>query len=160
PIIAIQVENEYASYGDDTLYLEFLERTLRSLGIDVLLFTSDNATAGALRSSAPPHLFKAVNFGRDVERHFTEIRAVQATGPLMCAELWLGWYDIWGEAHQQREADDAARTFEEVVKSGASVNLYMFHGGCNFGFRNGAMLNNGCYRAVTTSYDYDAPLDE
>jgi beta-galactosidase len=39
------------------------------------------------------------------------------------------------------------------------VNLYMFHGGTNFGLTSGAN-DKGVYRPITTSYDYDAPLSE
>src|SRR5699024_10912047 len=42
---------------------------------------------------------------------------------------------------------------------GASVNLYMAHGGTNFGFTNGAN-DKGNYRPTITSYDYDAPIAE
>nr|VZI54331.1 unnamed protein product [Spirometra erinaceieuropaei] len=35
---------------------------------------------------------------------------------------------------------------------------YMFHGGTNFGFWNGG--RSGSDAAITTSYDYDAPISE
>ncbi|MGW6837060.1 beta-galactosidase, partial [Streptomyces sp. NPDC054949] len=46
-----------------------------------------------------------------------------------------------------------------LLATGASVNFYMFHGGTNFGFMNGAN-DKHTYRPTVTSYDYDAPLDE
>lgn len=48
-----------------------------------------------------------------------------------------------------------------MLNQSASVNLYMFHGGTNFGFSAGANdggANN--YNVDITSYDYDAPMDE
>lgn len=42
-------------------------------------------------------------------------------------------------------------TIEQVLKMGASVNLYMFHGGTNFGFMNGA-IHFHHYKPVVTSY--------
>ena len=42
----------------------------------------------------------------------------------------------------------------------ASVNIYMYEGGTNFGFMNGANYNLLLYKPIPTSYDYDAPLTE
>ena len=47
-----------------------------------------------------------------------------------------------------------------MLARGYSVNLYMFHGGTTFGFMNGANIDRGRYLPQTTSYDYDAALDE
>lgn len=46
-----------------------------------------------------------------------------------------------------------------MIEAGASVNIYMFFGGTNFGFTAGAnrLLADGCpgeYTADITSYDY------
>ncbi len=42
---------------------------------------------------------------------------------------------------------------------GASFSFYMFHGGTNFGFMNGANYGEK-YEPTVTSYDYSAPLNE
>ena len=49
-----------------------------------------------------------------------------------------------------------------MLAYGASVNMYMFHGGSNFGYTSGAKGNKGAtvFEPHTTSYDYDAPLSE
>lgn len=79
----------------------------------------------------------------------------------MCTEFWNGWFDHWGERHHTRSAYDAVQVLEDILSEGASVNLYMFHGGTNFGFMNGANAAPGPrYQPTVTSYDYDAPLDE
>ncbi len=77
----------------------------------------------------------------------------------MCSEFWNGWFDEWGGHHHRTTDVEAAGNLEELLNRGASVNFYMFHGGTNFGFTNGAN-DKGTYRPIITSYDYDAPLDE
>lgn len=160
PVIAMQMENEYANGGTDRAYLRHLERAMRDRGVGVLLFTADHAPGIRFAEGGLPHLLRTINFGRDAAFHFSRLRLAQPAGPLMCAEFWNGWFDQWGEDHHLREAADAAETLEEILAAGASVNLYMFHGGSNFGFTSGATLADGAYRAVVTSYDCDAPLDE
>lgn len=165
PIIAMQVENEYGSYGGDTAYLTYLADGMRARGIEVLLFTSDGPAAATLQSGSAPGVLKTVNFGANAPSALARLRHYQPHGPLMVTEFWLGWFDHWGEAHHDQPidasvGDAAARTLEEILSAGASVNLYMAHGGTNFGFMNGANVDGGVYRATVTSYDYAAPLDE
>ena len=77
----------------------------------------------------------------------------------MCSEFWHGWFDDWGGHHHVTPVTEAAGNLDEMLRAGASVNIYMFHGGTNFGLTNGAN-DKGTYHPITTSYDYDAPLDE
>ena len=77
----------------------------------------------------------------------------------MCMEYWNGWFDHWLKPHHTRDAEDAAAVFKEMLDLNASVNFYMFHGGTNFGFYNGANYHEK-YEPTITSYDYDAPLSE
>ena len=95
---------------------------------------------------------------RSAERLAT-LRSHQPTGPLMCSEFWDGWFDWWGGVHHTTEVTAAAADLDELLAAGASVNIYMFHGGTNFGLTNGAN-HKGRYLPIVTSYDYDAPLDE
>ena len=157
PIIAVQVENEYGAYGSDTAYMERLHEALTSRGIDVPLFTSDQP--GDLAAGALPGVLATANFGSKATASLAALRARQPTGPLMCTEFWNGWFDAWGSVHAVRPAQDAGAALDEILQAGASVSFYMFHGGTNFGFLNGAN-DKGAYRATVTSYDYDAPLDE
>lgn len=159
PIIAMQVENEYGSYGNDSQYLRWLEQAMRARGIDCLLFTSDGPTDGMLQGGTLPEVLKVANFGSQATQAFAKLRQYQPTGPLMCGEFWNGWFDHWGESHSVRPPEDAAAALDEVLATGASVNIYMFHGGTNFGFMNGAN-HTGRYQPDVTSYDYDAPLTE
>lgn len=161
PIIAMQVENEYGSYGNDQRYLKFVEDALTGRKIDVPLFTSDGPEDAMLQYGTLPHLFKTVNFGSRAEDAFAKLEEYQPDRPKMCAEFWNGWFDHWGERHHTRPARDAAQALEEILENDGSVSLYMFHGGTNFGFMNGANAAPGSrYQATVTSYDYDAPLDE
>ncbi len=77
----------------------------------------------------------------------------------MCSEFWHGWFDDWGGHHHVTPVTEAAGNLDEMLRAGASVNIYMFHGGTNFGLTSGAN-DKGTYHPITTSYDYDAPLDE
>ena len=160
PVIMVQVENEYGSYGDDKVYLAHLRDGLRRNGIDVLLFTSDGESGRTLHAGTLEGIHATVNFGFRPERAFRNLRTFQPKGPLMCTEFWDGWFDHWGFPHQVRSAAHMANLYDRMLKAGASVNLYMWHGGTNFGFMNGANHILNKYLPDITSYDYDAPLSE
>lgn len=159
PIIAMQIENEYGSYGNDKEYLNYLKDALIKRGIDVLLFTSDGPTDLMLQGGTLPEIYKTANFGSKVEPCFAKLREYEKEGPLMCMEYWNGWFDHWGEHHHTRDAKDAALVLEDMLKAEGSVNFYMFHGGTNFGFYNGAN-HSDVYQPTVTSYDYDCLLTE
>lgn len=159
-IIAMQVENEYGSYGGDKAYLDHLARGLRDRGYEGLLFTSDGPTDPMLRNGTLPGIWKTANFGSRADEGFAKLREYEA-GPLMCMEYWNGWFDHWGEPHHARDAADAGKSLDDILSAGAHVNIYMAHGGTNFGFWSGANTDDaGAYQPTTTSYDYDAPLTE
>lgn len=161
PIIALQIENEYGSYGNDKQYLNFLKDAMISRGMDVLLFTSDGAEDAMLQGGMVDGVLATVNFGSRAAEAFDKLREYQPDAPFMCMEFWNGWFDHWREEHHTRSAVDAVNVLDEMLRLGASVNFYMFHGGTNFGFWSGA---NGhtedSYEPTVTSYDYDAPLSE
>ncbi|GAA2274082.1 beta-galactosidase [Streptomyces ruber] len=159
PVIAVQVENEYGAYGTDTAHLAHLAGALRSRGVDELLFTCDQADPAHLSAGSLPGTLATATFGSRVEENLARLRAHQPEGPLMCAEFWIGWFDHWGGPHHVRDAADAAADLDRLLAAGASVNIYMFHGGTNFGFTNGANHYHA-YTPTVTSYDYDAPLTE
>ncbi|PQP83904.1 beta-galactosidase [Paenibacillus sp. PCH8] len=161
PIIAMQIENEYGSFGNDASYLQYLRNGMVRRGMDVLLFTSDGPTDHMLQAGSVPGHLATVNFGSGTQGAFAKLREYQADEPLMCMEYWNGWFDHWGESHHTREASDVARVLEEMLRVGASVNFYMFHGGTNFGFYNGANCQQkDQYEPTITSYDYDSLLSE
>lgn len=158
PVILFQVENEYGAYGCDSAYLEEMSRIMRRHGATVPFITCDNFEQELSRGSCPDALPTA-NFGSGAREKFAALAQVNGGGPLMCTEFWIGWYDAWGdEEHHTTSAESAAAELDALLELG-HVNIYMFHGGSNFGFMNGA---NDYDRLTpdTTSYDYDAPLAE
>lgn len=164
PVLAVQVENEFGAYpgGSDAeraAYLTYVAEALTKRGIDVPLFTSDQPVD--LERGALPGAFATVNMGGKVADGLAALRKLRPDGPLMCGEFWDGWFDHWGGEHVTRP--DAAADLDTILAAGASVSIYMFHGGTNFGFTNGANATDdetGGYRPIVTSYDYDAPLGE
>jgi beta-galactosidase len=159
PVILVQIENEYGAYGADKSYLRDLAGLARKVGVTVPLITVDQPTDEMLGNGSLPELHATGSFGSHVTERLATLRRHQPTGPLMCSEFWDGWFDDWGGHHHVTPADEAARHLEELLSHGASVNVYMFHGGTNFGLTSGAN-DKGTYQPITTSYDYDAPLDE
>jgi len=161
PIVAMQIENEYGSYGNDTKYLQYLEQAMINRGIDVLLFTSDGPEHHMLQGGMVPGVLETVNFGSRAEEAFQMLRRYQPKGPLMCMEYWNGWFDHWNEEHHVRDGNEVAEVLEDMLAAGGSVNFYMFHGGTNFAFTSGANgLERDQYEPTVTSYDYNAPLNE
>lgn len=159
PVVLVQIENEYGAYGNDKSYLRHLVDLTKRQGIDVPLFSCDQPFGTMIEDGSLPELHRTGTFGsRSVER-LAFLRERQPTGPLMCAEFWNGWFDNWGTHHHTTDAADSAAELDALLSAGASVNIYMFHGGTNFGFTNGAN-DKGIYEPTITSYDYDAPLSE
>ncbi|XP_041896968.1 beta-galactosidase-1-like protein [Corvus kubaryi] len=162
-IISVQVENEYGSYyACDHGYLWHLLGSFRALlGSEVLLFTTDSTREEELRCGTLQGLYATVDFGpgSNVTEAFGAQRRVEPKGPLVNSEYYTGWLDYWGEAHASTSAAWVAQGLEDMLQLGASVNMYMFHGGTNFAYWSGADYKDQ-YKPVTTSYDYDAPLSE
>ncbi|MEG0308585.1 MAG: beta-galactosidase [Clostridium sp.] len=159
PIIAVQVENEYGSYGDDKDYLKYIKDGLINRGVDIMLFTSDGPTDFMLKGGTLEDTFKTVNFGSRPKEAFDMLEKHQKDMPLMCMEWWIGWFDHWQDIHHRRDGEEIAKILKEMLDRDASVNFYMFHGGTNFGFMNGANFTDK-YMPTTTSYDYDSLLTE
>ncbi|MGW0993785.1 glycoside hydrolase family 35 protein [Streptomyces sp. NPDC002523] len=164
PVIMVQVENEYGSHGSDADYLERLAELLRATGVTVPLFTSDGPEDHMLTGGSLPGVLATVNFGSDARVAFETLRRHRPAGPLMCMEFWCGWFDHWGGKPVVRDPGEAAEVLREILQCGASVNLYMAHGGTSFGgwagANRGGELHEGPLEPDVTSYDYDAPVDE
>lgn len=158
-VVAVQVENEYGSYGDDKDYLRAIADIYRDNGVDCLLFTSDGTAPFMLGGGTLDGVLATVNFGSNPAGNFGALREFRPGEPVMCMEYWNGWFDHWYEEHHTRTSTDTAQVLDEMLSAGASVNFYMFHGGTNFGFTNGANYDDR-HAPTVTSYDYDAPLNE
>jgi beta-galactosidase len=160
PIILVQVENEYGSYGNDKVYLAELEAMVREAGFTVPFTTSDGSDITQLEAGALDDAVPAVNFGGGAEGEFANLARYRAGIPPMCGEYWCGWFTHWGSPRWGSADIGTQRAdVEWMLKTGKSFNLYMFHGGTNFGFTAGANFTDR-YLSDVTSYDYDAPLDE
>ncbi|MCJ8748960.1 hypothetical protein PDJAM_G00170570 [Pangasius djambal] len=161
PIITVQVENEYGSYfACDFDYLRHLVKLFRShLGNDVVLFSTDGAGVDYLKCGAMQGVYATVDFGPggNVTAAFEAQRHAEPRGPLVNSEFYTGWLDHWGEHHSVVPTEAVVKSLNEILELGANVNLYMFIGGTNFAYWNGA---NSPYAPQPTSYDYDAPLTE
>lgn len=160
-IIAMQVENEYGSYGNDKDYLRYVEKLTRDCGIDCLLFTSDGNTNNMISGGSLPDIYKVLNFGSRSRTAFNVLKDFENDGPNMCGEFWCGWFDHWRDKHHTRNSLEIVNEIKGFIDNGASFNMYMFHGGTNFGFTAGANHNQGHgYEPTVTSYDYCAMLTE
>ncbi|KAM8852959.1 beta-galactosidase-1-like protein 2 isoform 2-T4 [Synchiropus picturatus] len=159
PIIAVQVENEYGDYAKDEDYMAFIKEALLSRGITELLLTSDDKDGlkpGRVNGALETLNFQKLDLG-DIE-YLDELHPQK---PKMVTEYWTGWFDLWGDLHHVYPAEDMVEVVKQILKLGMSINLYMFHGGTNFGFMNGAYaIDLPAPKPMVTSYDYDAPLSE
>jgi beta-galactosidase len=160
PVIMVQVENEYGSFGSDKAYLNAVRRMIVDAGFDVTLFTSDG-DPGKLAAGTLPDVLSVINFGAkdSPEKKFAIFDKFRQHVPRMCGEFWVGWFDSWGDRHETVPAQRAAEGLAWMLARGISVNIYMFHGGSSFGFMNGANKYE-TYKPIISSYDYDSPLDE
>ena len=158
-LIALQIENEYGSYGNDKEYLNFIKDTLSKYGAEVPFFTSDGTTREMLSGGTLPDVYKTLNFGSRADNAFGCLKGIQDDMPKTCMEFWCGWFDHWGERHHKRNPRSVAKQISKLVDSGANLNIYMFHGGTNFGFTAGANFYNK-YQPTVTSYDDAALLNE
>jgi len=155
-ILMVQVENEYGSYGTDTLYIGALGDMLRHAGFTVPLFTCDGPVQ--LRNDTRSDIFSAVNFGSEPAEGLKALRAVRPGGPLMVSEYYPGWFDSWGGRHTTGSSDKIVSDLRYMLDHQASFSIYMVHGGTTFGLWSGA--NADPYMPETSSYDYDAPISE
>lgn len=161
PILMVQVENEYGSFGHDHGYVQAIEKMLRDSGFDVTLYTSDGSWPPELAGGTLPDALSAINFGDsdDPAKEFANLAKFRHGVPRMNGEFWDGWFDHWGEEHHVTPSEAAAKGLDWMLSQRISVNLYMVHGGTSFGFMSGANYDK-VYQPDISSYDYDAPIDE
>ena len=159
PIIMIQVENEYGSYGENKPYVSEIRDCLRGIyGQDMPLFQCD--WASNFEKNGLDDLVWTMNFGTgaNIDSQFRRLGELRPNAPKMCSEFWSGWFDKWGARHETRGAEDMVNGLDEMLSKGISFSLYMTHGGTSFGHWAGA--NSPGFAPDVTSYDYDAPINE
>ncbi len=159
PIIMVQVENEYGSYGKNKPYVSEIRDCLRSVGFDkVALFQCD--WSSNFLNNGLDDLVWTMNFGTgaNIDDQFRKLKEVRPEAPLMCSEFWSGWFDKWGGKHETRSSKSMVAGLKEMLEKNISFSLYMTHGGTSFGHWAGA--NSPGFAPDVTSYDYDAPINE
>ena len=159
PIIMVQGENEYGSYGENKAYVSAIRDIVRQSGFDkVTLFQCD--WASNFEKNGLEDLVWTMNFGTgaDIDQQFRRLGELRPNAPQMCSEFWSGWFDKWGARHETRPAKAMVEGIDEMLSKGISFSLYMTHGGTSFGHWAGA--NSPGFAPDVTSYDYDAPINE
>ena len=159
-ILMVQIENEYGSYGSDKEYLEINRKFFTEAGFDGLLYTCDPAQD--IDKGHLPGLLPAINGVDTLEVVKRKIRENHGgKGPFYIAEWYPAWFDWWGAPHHTVPSERYAGRLDTVLGAGISINMYMFHGGTTRGFMNGSNYKGYTpFEPQTSSYDYDAPLDE
>lgn len=169
PIIMIQLENEYGSFGSDKEYLKAQANLLRS-NFDCPIYTTDGGGEYYLKGGTLSGVLAAVDGFNPIPAFAARQRYLNTDptvgGPLLHGEFYTSWLDLWDSDYPHSTPTYAwsnisamVDSLEKVIVGNNSFGLYMFHGGTNFGFEGGS-TNSGKQGSVTTSYDYGAPLDE
>lgn len=160
PIIMVQVENEYGSFGNDTTYERQIAHDLRDAGFTVPYFTADGDWL--FKNAALPGILPGANGEGDPAKLKQLVNEYHGgKGPYFVPELYPGWLDHWGHPFQKVSVDRVVKETKRLLDAGVSINFYMWHGGTNFAFMSGANYDKKePIQPDITSYDYDAPLSE
>jgi beta-galactosidase len=123
PIIAVQVENEYGSFGNDKDYMKSILAALRSAGLgEALLYTADGGNE--LQAGTLPEIHAVVNFGPgEAKEEFAKLQKFRPGSPLLCGEYRDGWFDHGGEKHHRTDTDQQAQELDWILSQGYSINL-------------------------------------
>jgi beta-galactosidase len=168
PIIMLQIENEYGSYGNDKNYLIWLAKLWRDNGIDIPFATGDGPTTYMLEAGSLPGCASGLDSGSEL-KDYDLAQKMNPGVPVFSSETYPGWLTHWGEEWAEVKTEDICKEVSFLMENKKSFNLYVFHGGTNFGFTAGANADRveGAKSGVShnympdiTSYDYDAPLTE
>ena len=136
---------------DIAAYFVESEQIPTACALGVLVGTDQSVT------SAGGYLIQLLpGAGEDI---ITTIDRHHAGGPYFVAEFYPAWFDVWGKRHSKRQFEGPAKQLDWMLSHDVSVSMYMFHGGTNFAYTNGANVAP-VYEPQPTSYDYDAPLGE
>jgi beta-galactosidase len=168
PVLMLQIENEYGSYGNDRDYLEWVHRRWRQLGITTAFYTGDGPTAPMMEAGTLPGCAVGLDPGTKL-KDWELARQLNPDVPIFCSEVYPGWQTHWGEPWARTSTADICRNVKFQMDHKKSFNLYMFAGGANFGFTAGANSDrvegaatgmSANYMPTITSYDYDSPVAE
>jgi beta-galactosidase len=165
PIIMVQVENEYGQFGrpgnaDDMAYNREIHAQMVKAGFDTTFIRCDWPNKETIGTAQIDGVYTTMNFGSNAQKSYDFLEQNYPGDPKMCGEIWVGWFDHWGDKHSTRSLAPFIKDIAWMLDHDMSFNVYMLHGGSNFGFTSGANWSSGQYSADTTSYDYDSPMDE
>jgi len=160
PILMVQAENEYGSYGNDRTYMKWVQEVWKKNGIEVPFYTADGAAPSMLEAGSLPNAAIGLDPGAS-ESNFDEASRINSNVPSFCSELYPGWLTHWGEKWQRPDTTGILNDVKWLMDNKKSFNLYVIHGGTNFGYWAGAnAFSPTQYQPDVTSYDYDAPINE
>ena len=159
PVLMLQVENEYGSYGNDRAYMKTLRNMWLSRGIDVPFNTADGPTPYMLEAGSLDSCAVGLDSGGS-PADFMQARLKNQDAPSFSSETYPGWLTHWGEKWAKVKTSDLLPEVRFLLDSGKSFSFYVVHGGTNFGFSAGANSGGKGYEPDITSYDYDAPISE
>ena len=159
PILMVQIENEYGSYGNDRAYTARLKEIWQKDGVPGPFYTADGPAPYMLEAGHVEGAAVGLDSGSD-EKHWELARSIAPGLPVFSAETYPGWLTHWGEKWAKPPVADFLKEVSFLLSAHKSFNLYVIHGGTNFGFTAGANAGGKGYEPDVTSYDYDAPIDE
>jgi beta-galactosidase len=159
PVLMIEIENEYGSFSNDHNYMSRLKDIWADNGIDVPTFTGDGPTIKMLEGGTLPGSAVGLDSGSSQE-DFDLAAKINPGVPVFSSETYPGWLTHWGEDWARPDTAELLREVKFLMDNGKSFNLYVVHGGTNFGFTAGANSGGKGYEPDITSYDYDAPVNE
>ena len=159
PILLLQIENEYGSFGNDREYMKRLKELWQENGVDIPYYTSDGATTYMLEAGTLPGCAVGLDPGGR-QQNFDLAREMNPGVPVFSSETYPGWLTHWGEDWIRPDTANLLKQVRFLMDNKLSVNFYMLHGGTNFGYSAGANSGGAGYQPDITSYDYDAPINE
>ncbi len=160
PIVAIQIENGYASYGNDIKYLEALRDLVLETGFKGIIYTADGDSTTRLNALDVKGVWRTLMCGTSIEKSLDFMNVVQPNMPQMISELWSGQGIKLKNPMRIRNIESLAQQIDAVLAKKNHIVLYMFHGG-RTGFMSGASrMATSPYTPFVSSYDTDALVDE
>ena len=159
PLLMLQIENEYGSFGNDRNYLNRLKEVWKANGIDVPTFTGDGPTKYMLEAGSLPGSAVGLDSGSSLA-DFELANKINPGVPVFSSETYPGWLTHWGEKWAKPDSAGLLNEVKFLMDNKKSFNFYVIHGGTNFGYTAGANSGGKGYEPDVTSYDYDAPVNE
>lgn len=160
PILMVQIENEYGSYGNDRNYIRELKKLWTSNGINIPFYTADGATDFMLDAGSIDAAAIGLDSGSS-DADFETAKKHNPNVPVFSSETYPGWLTHWGEKWARPDTNELKKELKYLLTNKKSFNLYVVHGGTNFGFTAGANAFSATqFQPDITSYDYDAPINE